>query len=110
MLNGVSQLVVTKIDVLNAFHEIMMATQYAIEGKNTDQLPFDICDVDIKPVLERFEGWESSLDGIEDFADLPDQAKTFIKALEGYLKVPVTMISTGPARQELIHRNIKAEV
>ena len=110
MLNGVSQLVVTKIDVLNAFQEIMMATQYTIQGENTDQLPFDICDVEIQPVLESFEGWESSLEGVEDYADLPDQAKTFIKALEGYLQVPVSMISTGPAREELIHRKIGVEV
>lgn len=110
MLNGVSQLVITKIDVLNVFREIMMATHYLIEGKKTKQLPYDMCDVDMQPVLESFEGWETSLEGITDYGDLPAQAKTFLKGLENYLNVPVTMVSTGPGRQELINRNIQAEV
>jgi adenylosuccinate synthase len=110
MLNGVSQLVITKIDVLNVFKEVMMATHYAIDGEKTDQLPYDLCDAQIQPVLEQFEGWETSLEGIDDYEELPVQAKDFIKALEGYLEVPVTMVSTGPARQELIQRNIGAKV
>jgi adenylosuccinate synthase len=99
MLNGVSQLVITKIDVLNVFKEIMMATHYAIDGEKTDQLPYDLCDVEIEPVLEGFKGWESSLEDVLDYEELPAQAKVFIKALENYLEVPVTMVSTGPARQ-----------
>jgi adenylosuccinate synthase len=110
MLNGVSQLVITKIDVLNVFKEIMMATHYAIDGEKTDQLPYDLCDVQIEPVLEGFKGWESSLEDVLDYEELPAQAKVFIKALENYLDVPVTMVSTGPARQELIQRNISAKV
>lgn len=110
MLNGVSQLVITKIDVLNIFEEIMIATHYSIDGEKTDQLPYDMCDVSIEPVLERFEGWRSSLDGMSDYDELPAQAKDLIKALEAYLDVPVTMVSTGPARQELIQRNIGAKV
>jgi adenylosuccinate synthase len=110
MLNGVSQLVITKIDVLNVFKEIMMATHYAIDGEKTDQLPYDLCDVEIEPVLEGFKGWESSLEDVLDYEELPAQAKVFIKALENYLEVPVTMVSTGPARQELIQRNISAKV
>jgi adenylosuccinate synthase len=110
MLNGVSQLVITKIDVLNVFKEIMMATHYAIDGEKTDQLPYDLCDVEIEPVLEGFKGWESSLEDVLDYEELPAQAKVFIKALENYLEVPVTMVSTGPARQELIQRNISANV
>ncbi len=110
MLNGVSQLVITKIDVLNVFKEIMMATHYSINDEKTDQLPYDMCDEEIELVLESFEGWETSLEGVSDYEELPAQAKAFIKALEEYLEVPVTMVSTGPARQELIQRNIQAEV
>ncbi len=110
MLNGVTQLVITKIDVLNIFSHLMMATHYQIDGVTTDQLPYDLCDVEVEPLLKSFDGWQSSLEGISDYEELPAQAKDFIKALETHLQVPVTMVSTGPARQELIQRNIQAEV
>ncbi len=110
MLNGVSQLVITKIDVLNIFSEIMMATHYNIDGEKTSHLPYDICDVEIQPILQKFDGWESSLENITEYGDLPGPAKTFLETLERYLEVPVTMVSTGPGRQELILRNISAEV
>lgn len=110
MLNGVTQLVVTKIDVLNIFDQIEVATAYQIGEEVTSQLPYDICENDIQPVLESYPGWKQSLDGIEEFDNLPAEAKWYLEMLEDHLNVPVTMVSTGPERKKLILRGVAEEV
>ena len=102
LLNGVTQLVITKIDVLNRFPSIKYANAYKIDGQLTNQVPYDICGFEIEPSYQEMQGWESSLDSITDFGDLPGAAKAYIDELEQYLKVPFTMISTGPERKKLI--------
>lgn len=104
MLNGVTQIVVTKIDVLNNFETIQMAASYILDGKSTDEVPYDMCKYDIGMGLEEFKGWKSSLEGIGRFEDLPERARIYLEAMEAYLGVPITMVSTGPQRNELIHR------
>ncbi len=110
MLNGVTQLAVTKIDVLNIFDQIEVANAYQIDDEETKQLPYDICHAEIKPVLESYPGWKQSLEGIQDFDSLPAEAKWYLEMLEDQLDVPVTMISTGPERKKLILRGVAAEV
>lgn len=107
MLNGVTQLVVTKIDVLNVFETIKAATAYQYEDAATNQLPYDLCDYDIDPVYENFRGWEQSLEAIEDYDDLPSEARAYLEALEERLGVPITMVSTGPERKQLILKEVK---
>ncbi len=110
MLNGVTQLVVTKIDVLNAFQEFQAATHYRIDGSDTDKIPYDICDQPIEPVLRAFEGWNRSLQGISTYDGLPVEARNYLKALEQHLGVPISMVSTGPERTSLIPREVRAGV
>ena len=102
MLNGVTKLVITKIDVLNAFEELNAATAYKINGEVTQQLPYDICDTVIEPVYQAHKGWKQSLDGITEYDQLPDAAKDYLEKLELALGVPVSMVSTGPERKKLI--------
>ena len=102
MLNGVTQLAVTKLDVLNIFPEIKAGTHYHYDGQHSDQLPYDICATEITPEWKTYPGWESTLDGITAFDDLPEQARAYLADLESYLGVPVTMVSTGPEREKLI--------
>jgi adenylosuccinate synthase len=106
MLNGVTQLVITKIDVLNEFDSIKAATHYEYDGEQHEQLPYDLCNIPVKPVYKSFDGWNANLDGIVDFDDLPPVAQSYIKALEDHLNVPVSMISTGPERQKLVLKEI----
>ncbi len=110
MLNGVTQLVVTKIDVLNTFETIKAATHYRYNDKETDQLPYDICDIQIEPSYISFPGWMQALEEARSYGELPPQARDFVKALEQHLGVPVSMVSTGPERSSLIAREEKAEV
>ncbi len=102
MLSGVTQLVITKIDVLNKFQEIKAATTYEINGQQTKQLPFDLCDESAIPQYTSYPGWEKDLAGIHDFNALPDNARHYVNILEKELNVRVSMVSTGPDRKELI--------
>ncbi|MBP7821855.1 MAG: adenylosuccinate synthase [Saprospiraceae bacterium] len=102
MLNGVTQLVVTKTDVLNKFKTINIAYEYAIDGEHTSKVPFDLNNTDIKPVYECLEGWDQSLDNCLTATQLPTQAKNFISYIEEALEVPITMVSIGAEREKLI--------
>ncbi len=102
MLSGVTQLVITKIDVLNKFSEVKAATTYEIDGKQTKQLPFDLCDETATPQYTAYPGWEKDLTGINNFGDLPENAKSYVETLEKELDTRVSMVSTGPDRKELI--------
>ena len=104
MLNGVTELCMTKIDVLNIFEEIAAATHYRIHGVETDMLPFDLCHTEVEPVWKYYTGWHTSLEGALTYDALPEAAKQYLQELENYLGVPVKMISTGPEREKLIVR------
>lgn len=110
MINGVTQLVVTKIDVLNRFETIQAATTYQYDNQQSDQLPFDICDIDIDPVYESYPGWQISLDEVKEYEELPLEAKEYILALEKHLSTPVSMVSTGPERRKLLLKEVEATV
>lgn len=109
MLNGVTQLVVTKVDVLNVFETIKAGTAYRYQDRVTQQLPFDINDVEVDPVYQTYGGWEQSLDGITRYDDLPAAARTYLEAIERELGRPITMISTGPERKKLILKEASVE-
>lgn len=107
MLNGVTQLVVTKIDVLNKFEMIKAATHYRYDGRETKDLPFDINTTDIEPRYESHAGWQTSLDDAKTYDAMPAPAQAYVRALEVALETPITMISTGPERSKLILKDVK---
>ena len=102
MLNGVTQLAITKVDVLNNFERIKACVAYKINGVITDKVPYDIVDAVIEPVYEEFPGWMCSLDGCTSKADLPDALRNYLQFLEWQLKTRITMVSAGPERDKLI--------
>ncbi|MCB0525336.1 MAG: adenylosuccinate synthase [Saprospiraceae bacterium] len=104
LLNGVTDLCMTKIDVLNDFPELKAAVSYRYDGKESDQLPFDLCHTDVDPSYESYPGWNASLDEARTFDALPENAKNYLNRLEKILGVPFSMISTGPEREKLIIR------
>jgi len=102
MLNGVTQLVITKIDVLNRFEQVEAAIGYEVEGEPSEQIPYDLCDINIEPVYEAKAGWQRSLEKVRSFGQLPEEARDYLLFLEDKLDVPITMVSTGPERSKLI--------
>lgn len=105
MINGVTQLIMMKVDVLTVFDTIRVCTNYRLpDGTLTDQLPYDLCDDTVEPVYKDFAGWNTSLDGIRDFDAIPEELLAYVKFLEDELQLPITFISTGPDREALITR------
>jgi adenylosuccinate synthase len=102
MLNGVTQVVVTKIDVLDDFPEILVGRAYRIGGRETDRFPYDLCRVQVEPVFEAHPGWQAPLTGVRRRSDLPGPAVAFLEMLQQRLHVPVSMVSVGPDREQLI--------
>jgi adenylosuccinate synthase len=101
MLNGVTQLIMTKADVLDSFREIKIATAYKTDKGISSEFPFDL-DENVKPVYETLPGWNASLTGIESEADFPSELKQYIKTIEDATGVPVSIVSVGPNRKETI--------
>ncbi|MEO5602508.1 MAG: adenylosuccinate synthase [Cyclobacteriaceae bacterium] len=105
MINGVSQLLMMKADVLNNFSAIKVCTKYKLKnGDITETLPYELIYEPITPVYEELEGWNSALTDItEDY--MPLALNEYIKFLESHLSVPVTLLSTGPDRKQTVYRH-----
>ena len=102
-VNGMNELALTKLDILNDFEEIKLCTEYEIEGERTDVFPVDLPDVDsVEPVYTSMPGWQQSLDQNNDYEGLPENARKFISFIEDYLDVELTILSKGPKRSETI--------
>lgn len=104
MINGVTQIALTKADVLNDFENISVCTAYNIEGKVSNDIPFDMIDLDIKTVYTEMKGWQQSLESFKDFEKLPTSLTNYLDFLSKELNVPISMLSTGPEREELLVR------
>jgi adenylosuccinate synthase len=102
MINGVSQLFMTKSDVLSGFEKIRVCTAYRKNGEVYPEIPIENCLVD--PVYEDFDGWTENLSDIRTFDALPVNLKNYISFIERNTGIPVTMVSVGPDREETILR------
>jgi adenylosuccinate synthase len=105
MINGVTQLVMMKVDVLNIFDEIKVCTHYRLpDGTITEQMPYDLCDTAVTPIYKSFKGWQADLTNIRSFSDVPAELATYVYFLEDTLGLPINFISTSPDREAIIHR------
>ena len=103
MLNGVTQLIVTKMGVLSAFSDFAMGAAYTSEdGSSSQNLPFDISEDTFSVSYENIPGWNVPLDEVTDWNNLPKEATDYLLKLEKELNVPITMVSVGPGRDQLI--------
>ncbi len=102
MINGVTQLVVTKADVLDSLETLKLAESYRIDGKLTNKIPFQMEGMNIEPVYKEFSGWKTDITSIKSMEDLPAEMKTYINYIDKTLKVPVNYISNGPGTDQII--------
>ena len=93
----------TKADVLSGFSELKICTAYKINGERVDRIPYDI-NVEFEPIFTSFKGWDEEITASTDFATLPQELKEYITFIEKEVKVPITIISVGPDRSQIIRR------
>lgn len=101
-VNGVTQIAITKADVLNDFDTIEMGIAYDINCVQTDKVPFDIVGQNITPVYQSFVGWKTDLGQIKSFGELNKAAQDYLAFIENYLNTPISLLSTGPEREKLL--------
>ena len=101
-LNNLTELCITKLDVLDTFEEIKACVGYKVNGEDT---PFKSRFLQkAEPVYKLFKGWNCSLADCENYESLPYKAKEFLSYIEDYVEVKISLISNGPNREDLIHR------
>lgn len=106
MINGVTKLIMMKSDVLDDFATIKACAAYRINGKLTEEMPYDLDAVDIEPVYEELPGWQTPMTAFRSETEFPEEFRNYIKFLETKLEVPIAIVSIGPDRTQTIVRDI----
>ena len=102
-VNSLTELFITKLDVLSGLEELQLCIGYNTKNKVITDYPYDLTTLDsAEPVYETFGGWSNDISSIKNYEDLPENAKTYLKAIEDFIEVPITFISVGPERTENI--------
>lgn len=102
MINGVTQMVMTKADVLDTFEELNVCTSYKVNGEEKTEVPFQMTKVNIEPVYKSFKGWNTDSTQIKEAAAMPADMSSYIKFINEYTKAPVKFVSNGPGREQII--------
>ena len=106
-IQGTTDVAFTVLDVLGYLDEIPMCVGYEIDGKITKDFPTTPQLEKAKPVLKTMPGWKSDIRGITNYEELPVECRNYIEAIEQEIEAPITMVSNGPGRHEIIHRKSK---
>lgn len=103
MMNGLTDLVITKIDILTGLKEILACVAYEIDGQRYDYIPSDPTLVaKAKPIYQRFPGWTEDISQVRNYEQLPANCKVYLEAIAQFVGVPITMVSVGPDRENNI--------
>lgn len=100
-VNGLTELVLTKVDILSGLEEIKVCTAYKGDSCNISQAGSQ---EDNEPIYETYPGWDEDIKGVQNFTELPKEAKNFINMIEKEIEIPITVIGTGPEREDAIIR------
>jgi adenylosuccinate synthase len=103
IINGISGLCITKLDVLDGLQDIKVCVGYELHGARVDILPLDADDImACVPIYDTFPGWEGSTFGITRWDELPLNARRYLERVQGFIGAPIDMVSTGPGREHTI--------
>jgi adenylosuccinate synthase len=105
MINGVTKIVMTKADVLDAFPELKVCTDYSVNGEKTNEIPFQMNRLHIQPLLRSFPGWGTDTTAVKKYDQLPEKMKGYVQFINNYLGVKIAYISNGPGREQLIEND-----
>jgi adenylosuccinate synthase len=104
MINGVTQLIMTKSDVLDSFETIKIATKYKVNGELTDRYN-SVYDAQIEPIYQDFSGWKTDISKLSKWEELPTELTQYIQFIEKEVGVPITIVSVGPDREATLLKN-----
>ena len=103
-INGVTQLMMMKADVLSGFETLKVCTAYNYNGNKINYLPYNIEEENVQPIYTEFKGWNVDLTEITTYNNLPQELKTYIEYIEKEVNVPIKIVSVGPDRKQTILR------
>ena len=103
-MQGATEVAFTVLDVLGYLDEIPVCTAYEIDGKETEDFPVTVKLKKARPVFTTLPGWKCDIRGIKKYEDLPENCRNYIEFIEKQIGVPVTMVSNGPKRHDIIFR------
>ncbi|PSG86366.1 adenylosuccinate synthase [Aurantibacter aestuarii] len=104
-VNGVTQLMMMKADVLSGFETLKVCTSYNYKGQEISHLPYNIEPENVEPIYSDFKGWSQDLTEMSDASTLPKELNDYIEFLEKELEIPITIVSVGPDRKQTIFRS-----
>ena len=110
MMQGATDVVLSLVDVLGYLDTIPVCTGYEIDGVVTDEFPITPVLNRAKPVVENLDGWKCDISGIKNYDDLPENAKKYVEFVEEKIGFPITYVSNGPKRDDIILRESKVKV
>jgi adenylosuccinate synthase len=102
MVNGVTQIIMTKTDILDAIPELKVCNGYKIDGQEKNYVPFQMNKVHIDPAYKSFDGWQTDITSINNYDLLPKKLTQYVDYINDFLKVPVKYISNGPGRDQIV--------
>ncbi len=105
MINGVTELIMMKADVLSEFDTIKVCTHYLHKGKKIDYLPYDISSEFVTPVYEELAGWKKDLTGLHAIEDMPPELCSYVEYIEKATGIPIRIVSVGPDRKQTLIRH-----
>ena len=101
-VNGVTQLMMMKGDVLSGFEKLKVCTDYNYKGEKIQHLPYNIEEENVQPIYTEFKGWKADLTGMTTYDELPKELKSYIEFIEKEVEVPIKIVSVGPDRKQTI--------
>jgi adenylosuccinate synthase len=102
MINGVTQIVMTKADVLDSFESLSVCEQYVVNGNEVSEVPYQMLKATIEPVLRSFPGWKTDITGVNTADAIPELMQHYINHINSYLGVRISYVSNGPGRDQII--------
>lgn len=103
-INGVTELMMMKADVLSGFETLKVCTAYKYRGETITHFPYDVNEEDLSPIYTEVKGWDKDLTGLTKVEDLPENLVRYIEYIEKELEVPIKIVSVGPDRKQTILR------
>ena len=102
MINGVTQIVMTKADILDGLEELKVCNSYRINGEERNDVPFQMNRLNIEPIYKSFQGWHTDISNVSNHDNMPEKMKMYVNHMNEFLQVPVKYISNGPGREQIV--------